>query len=293
MISIIISSYKPSLVDALKKNIEDTIGLLFEIIVIQNKGLMGISAAYNLGAEKAKYDMLCFIHDDVEFITKNWGVSLVKLFTEDKDLALAGFAGSKYKTDFITGWTTSLEEYDRMNISQRLPDNKVIKHINNPNNEPYSEVITLDGMCLFTTINCWLENKFNEELKGFHFYDLDLSLRFSSKNKKVVVVFFIDIIHLSSGRFSRAWLKEAVIFHQRKDIQSIIKQQPGLIKKKENLRNIKFFWIYHLRDQDIPWHDKLRLYLYNYKILSIKDFVYTLFWYTKLIKLQIHSKIIG
>ena len=290
MISVVVSSYQPLLLEALKINVRDTIDVPYEFIVIENKAIMGICEAYNLGASKAKFDLLCFIHEDIQFASKEWGRNLVELFTKDKDLALAGLAGSKYKPKFVTGWTTSLGEYDRMHILQSLPNKNIITHTHNPNNELYSEVITLDGVCLFITKNCWKENKFNEELKGFHFYDLDLSLRISSQYKKVAVIYFIDVIHFSMGRFNDKWVTEAFKFHRNKNIQSILKKLFPKEKDINIVRKIKYYWIYRLQNENISLWNRIKLYITDYRLFNRVNFISSVIWFSKLMKHNIYTK---
>lgn len=73
MISIIICSKNKDLLKDVSANIELTIGVPYEIIAIENnKGEFGICKAYNDGASKAKYDIFCFMHEDISFETQNW-----------------------------------------------------------------------------------------------------------------------------------------------------------------------------------------------------------------------------
>ena len=89
MISVIICSVNPARAEAVTKNIAATIGVPHEVIIINNaKELGGMGAGYNTGAERAVYDMFCFVHDDVEFHTKDWGKNVIAHFEEDADLAL-------------------------------------------------------------------------------------------------------------------------------------------------------------------------------------------------------------
>ena len=71
MISVVICSINKILAEQVSKNIHDTIGVPFELIVIDNNLLKkGIAHVYNLGAGRAKYDVICFVHEDVLFQTK-------------------------------------------------------------------------------------------------------------------------------------------------------------------------------------------------------------------------------
>ena len=95
MLSIIISSYQPHYYIALEKNIADTIGIPYEIIKIDNPRIMGICEAYNRGAEKAQYDFLLFLHEDVLFETQDWGKELIELLNLENCGAI-GVAGTDY-----------------------------------------------------------------------------------------------------------------------------------------------------------------------------------------------------
>ncbi len=290
MISIIISTYQPVYLKAIKDNISYSIGVPYEIIAIENKGAMGICKAYNIGASKAKYPYLCFMHEDIEFITKNWGTDLINLFTNNNDIGLAGFAGSKYKSKFVTGWATGSNDFDRTHLYQKIANGSIIDITNNPNSEYYAEVVTLDGVCLFTTKNHWLQNKFNEDLLGFHFYDLDFSLKTIEQNKKVVVIYFIDIIHFSLGKFNDVWLNEAFKFHNNQKTQNIIKSIDVSGINKEILKQIKFYWFYRFKSEDISFFNKLKLFIGNFKLLNKENFEYTISLYLKQIKHDLSTK---
>ncbi len=72
MISIIICSRHPDISASLRENMEETIGVEFEIVTIDNShGKYSISSAYNRGVERSLYPYVCFVHDDVLFRTKN------------------------------------------------------------------------------------------------------------------------------------------------------------------------------------------------------------------------------
>ena len=61
MVSIIICSVSPLLLEDLKQNIAQTIGVEYEIIAIDNREKhWPIAKAYNYGAQQAKYPYLFF-----------------------------------------------------------------------------------------------------------------------------------------------------------------------------------------------------------------------------------------
>ena len=98
MISIIICSKDPSLLESVSKNIDNTIGIAYEIIAIANsEGKFGICEAYNIGASKAKFNILCFAHEDIAFVTQNWGIKIAN-HLKDKSIGLVGVAGADPKS---------------------------------------------------------------------------------------------------------------------------------------------------------------------------------------------------
>ena len=82
MISIIICSRAASISDELIQNIDQTIGLPYELVIIDNSdNLYSIFNAYNEGVKRSKYELLCFMHDDIIFKKEsNWGKKIVKHF---------------------------------------------------------------------------------------------------------------------------------------------------------------------------------------------------------------------
>jgi len=85
MISIIVCSKDKTLLEGLNGNVEKTIGCEFEILGIDNKIGNSICYVYNEGVKKAKYPYLCFVHEDVRFLTENWGRKVVEKLENNGD----------------------------------------------------------------------------------------------------------------------------------------------------------------------------------------------------------------
>lgn len=211
MISVIISSANPSFLAAISKNIDDTISTEYEIISFDNgDGRKGICEIYNEGVKKAKYEILCFVHEDIEIKTPKWGQVLVSLFKYNKQLGLVGVAGSSYMPLSPSRWGGIGIDADYINISQSFRFQNKEKEIvyRNPNNERLSTVAFVDGVWLSTTKRIALEFKFDElTFKGFHSYDIDFSLSVGTKYI-VAVTYDIFINHFSEGKYDKLWLEE-------------------------------------------------------------------------------------
>ena len=57
-----------------------------------------------------------------------------------------------------------------------------------------------------------IKANFNEEIKGFHFYDLDFTFNNHLKGVKVGVIYDIKITHKSPGPTDEEWEKNRVQF---------------------------------------------------------------------------------
>ena len=74
MLSLIICSRTPKISNKLEKNIAETIGCEYELVVIDNsQNKYSIFSAYNEGVKRARGSVLCFMHDDIIYKTANWG----------------------------------------------------------------------------------------------------------------------------------------------------------------------------------------------------------------------------
>lgn len=263
MISIIISSYLPRYFAALEKNIAETIGVPYEIIRINNPGLMGICEAYNQGAEKAQYDYLLFSHEDILFHTQDWGEKLMA-HLDRPDAGIIGLAGSSYVPVAPSSWTVS-EKYNSVNILQGNKENEssyLIRRTKSRMNPVYA----VDGVFMAIRKNNFIPYKFNEELKGFHGYDLDLSLRISKKLQNYVVDDIL-IEHFSKGNLDKTWLDTNIGIRQKlgSDFQKEI--------DNETEKNIflgflyKYFEYYPVNRKNILF----TLKFYPFKYLSFKQ----------------------
>lgn len=219
MISIIICSVNPQLLAAVKLNIADTVGLPFEVIAIDNRNTSaGICEVYNNGATKARFDLLCFMHEDIIIQTKNWGKIVAELLNPQTGIGLVGVAGSYYKTFSPSGWGAASGDTDCLNIIQGFknkgPEDNLILY-KNPFNQKHTEAAVLDGVWLCTTRDIALETKFDQQtFTGFHCYDLDFSLNVGQYHK-VVVTYEILLTHLSDGSYTRTWMMETIKLHDK------------------------------------------------------------------------------
>jgi len=256
MISVLICSADNSLLDQVKRNIQQTIGVEHEILFFDNKEKKGICEVYNYLAVRAKFAHLCFVHEDVLFQTANWGLVIGDIFS-DPAVGAIGVAGSKYKSKSFSGWYSGIEGLDCANILHRYSYGDESIHLQPNKEKMLEEVVSLDGVFICCRKEIWQQLKFNEtDLKGFHFYDIDFSLR-ASAICSLAVTYKINIIHITTGGdFGDNWVRTAIGYHLRSGkllpVTKLISQSSSIEEK------ISSTWLDFLKKYRISWKNKLR-----------------------------------
>jgi hypothetical protein len=214
MISVVICSVDPDLLSAIKQNIAETIGVEYEIIAVDNRNSgEGICHVYNSCAKKAKYEYICFVHEDVLFDSQDWGKILIEKSIDD--CGVVGIAGGMVRTMRPVSWNDSGKEYARYNIYQQ-DKNKKRLYYENPENISFSEVLVLDGVFLFVRKQIWEQHPFDEKtFRHFHLYDQDFCFQVACSGYKNYVCNSIKLIHFSRGSFNLNWLEGALSFCEK------------------------------------------------------------------------------
>lgn len=215
MISIIICSVNSKLLSNITKNIDETIGTDYELIVQNNYLNKSISQVYNDGINSANFDVVVLVHEDVIFHTNSWGNIIVNILV-NKEIGLVGISGSVYKSMFPAPWTACDKVYYRNNTIQHFntTNEKIIK-TNLTNASGNYEVSVLDGVFLCGRKEVLMKHKFDEKnLKGFHAYDIDISFSIGS-HYKLIVTNDLMIEHLSQGKINRDWILNSLIIHKK------------------------------------------------------------------------------
>jgi len=257
MISIIVCSIKPGLLEQLKININKSIGVHYELLVYDNRNdRKGLCAVYNELGKKANYNILCFIHEDILFDTEEWGRILLSTLNEN-DVGVLGVAGSKYKSAFCSGWYTGIKNFDCANVLHRFSDHDEKIYLSTSENSVVGEVVCIDGVFIACKKEVWKQTLFDEDnLKGFHFYDLDFSLR-AAQNFKVAVTYQIDITHITfGGDFGDNWIVTAMLYHQQN--RHLLPFTKLIKSSKENEVTIAKTTLDVLKNQKISWRNKMQ-----------------------------------
>lgn len=196
MISIVICSRSNQIKDALSLNIKKTIGnIKYEIIAIDNSyNQYSIFSAYNKGLNLAKYPIVCFMHEDVLFQTTDWG-EMVKDCFDNPHVGLCGVIGSKFISKVPCGWW--LSQSRRGHIIEKRKYGDFVENYSLKNKEL---VATVDGVWFCIRKNLFSKISFDEKtFKGFHCYDMDISLQILQLGYQLQIMPSIELYHKSQG----------------------------------------------------------------------------------------------
>jgi hypothetical protein len=280
MISVIISSSNPEYLSAVKKNIEETIGVPYEVLAVDNAaGEKGICEVYNTAGAKAEYDVLCFMHEDVILHTQDWGKKVVETL-RDSEIGLLGIAGSTYKTLTPGGWAPpglNASQY-KTSFLQRFKfiDKDPVHELYNSGNERLCQVAAVDGVWLCTKREVFNEFKFDDQLlTRFHGYDIEYSLQVGRKYK-VAVTFEVLLEHFSEGNYSEEWLQAMLLLHEKQRSHLPISIDEMSKKEARQVEKVAFKeFMTHVAKPDAKVAITLK-YLWKYRLykaMGLKMFI--------------------
>ena len=260
MISVVICSINKNLAEQVKSNIDTTIGVPWQPVIINNTNpSRGLTEVYNQGVTKSEFPVICFVHEDVTFLTMSWGKIVIDFFDNDPLLGMIGVAGSGYKSKTPSGWMTSIPEFDRCNVFHLDKNGDTSRlYFDQPPERLLKEVVTLDGIFLCTRKSVIETIPFDQELlKGFHLYDLDISFRMSRKYK-IAVCFGIDIIHhTEGGDFGNKWIDATILWHKKYSGQLPAHVDKEQSSNQRNEYSVKLFWLKRLKSEKISLNRKV------------------------------------
>ncbi|GHS94064.1 hypothetical protein FACS1894207_1610 [Bacteroidia bacterium] len=236
MISVIICSRNKDIPEQLKSNIEATIGVQYELVVIDNsKQDYSIFSAYNEGIRRASYNYLCFMHEDIRYHSNDWGTKVLT-HLDKPETGLIGLSGAYYLLAIPSSWFKA-KPYAKNQIQSDPTGRRASKRYSITEDK---EVICVDGFWFCAKKNIFEQVSFDEKtFDNFHFYDLDISMQIHEKKFRTYAVSDIVVEHLSGGSFNSDWLKSAYAFHRKWEKYLPETVNPSLKKKK--FVNVKAF----------------------------------------------------
>lgn len=209
MISIIYSTRKhdQNFIDHLRS----TCGLKnIQILTYINNGEYSLTEIYNKGLKESTNDIVIFCHDDIKFNRPKWGKKIITHF-DKSDYGILGIAGT---TDVPISGKWWEDTTKMVGIVKHTHEGKTWESKYSGNfQDRIIETAILDGL-FFAVNKNRIRRKFNENIRGFHFYDIDFTFTNHLEKVKVGVIFNVKITHFSIGETNIEWDKNRLYFSE-------------------------------------------------------------------------------
>lgn len=215
-----------------REYIEKSCGLKgVQVIPFENPGTHSLTEAYNIILEQAENDIIVLCHDDIYFEKGNWGNKVLKHFKRNPDYGVIGVAGSKYMPNSGMWWEIPTEMFGVVNHEHE--GKKWTSKYSEPKGNKLDQTVLVDG--LFMVVNKPnLKTQFNEEVKGFHFYEVDFCFQNFLQGVKIGVFYDVRITHKSIGMTNEQWDKNRQQF-----VETYKENLPQLLPTTFEKKNVK------------------------------------------------------
>ena len=193
------------------KHVSETIGVKHEILRYVNYNQYSLPQIYNEALTNVIKDAIyVFCHNDIIFKTSKWGKKLLTRFNHS-DFQILGVAGSTYLPATGRWWD---DRSKMMGIVEHT--NGISTWVNEyaPAFNGAKEVVLIDGLFMAVDPD-EIEHRFDEDFKGFHFYDLSFIIPNYLAGCNIGVVTDIRILHKSIGETNQQWEKNRIQFVEK------------------------------------------------------------------------------
>lgn len=181
-----------------------------QILPYENYKQYSLTEVYNKGLNESLNDIIVFCHNDIK-IEKNWGLKLLNHFNKSTH-DIIGVAGSVSMSRTGRWWDNPA---DMRGIVKHTHEGKTWENrYSESQGYNIKDVVILDG--LFFAINKNnIKHNFDEDFKGFHFYDLGFCYPNYLAGVKLGVVTDIRVTHMSIGQTNQEWEENRKLFVEK------------------------------------------------------------------------------
>lgn len=194
-----------------KEHVEKTSGIKdIEVLMYENPNGISLTKIYNKGLSDSTNNIVVFCHDDIIFNKKKWGNKILEDF-KNYNYGILGVAGSTYMAPNGRWWE---DQTKMVGIVKHSKDGKTwVSKYSSKFDRPI-KTCCVDGV-FFACDKTRIKNKFDENFKGFHFYDVDFSFGNHVSGTKVGVTFSVELTHRSIGMTNEEWEKNRIQFTEK------------------------------------------------------------------------------
>jgi glycosyltransferase involved in cell wall biosynthesis len=182
-----------------------------EVIEKINNGEKSLSQVYNEILDEAKTDIVVLCHDDIYFDTNSWYYKL-KTHFENSEYGILGVAGTTEMPSSGQWWETRRKMIGIVN--HESGGKKWTSKYSEDFGKSIRETVVVDGVFIALS-KSRIKHNFDEEFKGFHFYDIGFCFKNQIEGVKVGVISNIRITHKSIGQTNEQWEENKKLFAQK------------------------------------------------------------------------------
>ena len=182
-----------------------------EVIEKINNGEKSLSQVYNEILEESKTDIVVLCHDDIYFDTNSWYYKL-KTHFESSEYGILGVAGTTEMPASGQWWETRRKMVGIVN--HESGGKKWTSKYSEDLGKLIRETVIVDGLFIALS-KSRIKHNFDEEFKGFHFYDIGFCFKNQIEGVKVGVISNIRITHKSIGQTNEQWEENKNLFAQK------------------------------------------------------------------------------
>ncbi len=217
-----------------KEHIMVTSGIYKDMEVIQyiNNGEYSLTEIYNKALKETTNDIVVFCHDDIILETKNWGNKILNHFKRNPNYGIIGKAGTKYMPSSGRWWDYGMTEVIGQ-VYHQHEGRKWLSKYNESFGNKIEDTIIVDGLFFAVNKNNIVKD-FDENFKGFHFYEIDFCFNNFLNGVNLGVISDIAVTHLSIGQTNQQWEDNRIQF-----VGKYKESLPKIIPYTYNIKKVK------------------------------------------------------
>jgi glycosyltransferase involved in cell wall biosynthesis len=200
--------HNPKFIEYLKKSSGNK---KIEVIEKINNGEKSLSQVYNEILEESKTDIVVLCHDDIYFDTTSWYYKIKSHF-EESDYGILGVAGTTEMSQTGRWWDSRRKMIGVVN--HESGGKKWTSKYSDEFGKSIKQTILVDGLFIALS-KSRIKNNFDEEFKGFHFYDIGFCFRNHLDGVKIGVITNVRITHKSIGQTNEQWEENRQFFVEK------------------------------------------------------------------------------
>ncbi|WP_312765749.1 glycosyltransferase family 2 protein [Epilithonimonas sp.] len=194
--------------------------------IIQNQDNSGFAAGYNKGLKSINADIYCLLNSDVE-VTENWIFPIMKLFSEDKNIAAIQPKildyNQKNKFEFAGAGGGLIDNLGYPYCRGRIFDDI---EFDNGQYDDETEIFWASGCSLFIrSDDFWNMTGFDERFFA-HQEEIDLCWRLKNNGKKIYYTGKSKVYHVGGGTLNKQ-NPQKTFLNFRNNLTMLLKNLPA------------------------------------------------------------------